>query len=295
MNPVPNFLYIGTSKAGSTWIFKVLSWHPQIWMYPGKNLGFFSTRYDKGVEWYLDHFPAEPAEKIVGEVSHSYLVSKDAARRIRKHLPSARMMVCLRDPVQRTFSDYLDGLKNGKLHGSFEEELERTPALVERSRYASHLARYLGLFERGQIHIGDFAELESEPASFASKLFEFLEVDPLELPPRLRDKVLPGGTPRSPAAASAAKRLSKLAARLGLRGLRGKVKTSRTLRNLLYRPFDEKSRPRISAATEQRLRELMTEEVQRLDMLAGTNFCRSWGYPEAGERAAAAASRKSGC
>src|SRR5437763_13600017 len=101
MSKTPNFLYIGTSKAGSTWIFKVLSWHPEIYMYPGKNLGYFSTRYDKGWDWYLKNFDPEPQHKLVGEVSHSYLVSEEAAARVHKHLPDAKLMVCLREPVQR--------------------------------------------------------------------------------------------------------------------------------------------------------------------------------------------------
>ena len=52
MRIVPDYLYIGTSKAGSTWLFRALKWHPQIYAYPGKNLGFFSTRFENGWDWY---------------------------------------------------------------------------------------------------------------------------------------------------------------------------------------------------------------------------------------------------
>ena len=160
MSGVPNFLYIGTSKAGSTWIFKALSWHPDIYMYGGKNLGFFSTRFDNGWEWYISNFDPELKHRIVGDVSHSYLVAEHAAERIQQYLPKAKMMVCLREPADRTFSDYLDGIKNGKVEGTFEEALERNPALVLRSRYAVHLARYLQRFDRDQIHIASFDQLK---------------------------------------------------------------------------------------------------------------------------------------
>ena len=273
MSGVPNFLYIGTSKAGSTWIFKVLSWHPDIYMYGGKNLGFFSTRFDNGWEWYISNFDPEPQHRIVGDVSHSYLVAEHAAERIQQCLPKAKMMACLREPTDRTFSDYLDGIKNGKVEGTFEEALERNPALILRSRYAIHLARYLERFNRDQIHIASFDQLKSNPVSFAADLFEFLEVQPLELPPKLRGKVLPGGTPRSRAVAMGAKRLSRWASRAGLASLRGKVKTSRTVRNLLYRPFEEQTRPRMSPSTETKLRQLFAEDVRRLDEIAGRNFC----------------------
>ena len=85
---------------------------------------------------------------------------------IREHLPNVKMIACLRDPVQRTFSDYLDRVKNGKMDGTFEEELERDPALINRSRYGTQLARYLELFDRAQFHIVSFDELVATPARF---------------------------------------------------------------------------------------------------------------------------------
>ena len=273
----PDFLYIGTSKAGSTWLFRVLSWHPQIFTYAGKNLGFFSTRFENGWDWYVANFDPSPEHKAVGEISHSYLVSPEAPAQIREHLPNVKMIACLRDPVQRTFSDYLDRVKNGKMDGTFEEELERDPALINRSRYGTQLARYLELFDRAQFHIVSFDELVATPADFAAGMFEFLGVDVLPLPDKLQRKVLPAGTPRSATVAKGAKALSALARRTGLNWLRGKVKTSPAIRNLLYRPFGDK-RPTMHAATEARLRALFTEEVELLDRVAGTSFAALWGY-----------------
>lgn len=279
MSGAPNFLYIGTSKAGSTWIFKALSWHPQVYMYSGKNLGYFSTRFEQGWDWYLSNFRPEPQHRVIGEVSHSYLVSEKAAERIHERLPDIKMMACLREPVERTFSDYLDGIKNGKLTGTFEEELERTPALTRRSRYATNIARYLDRFDRQQLHIASFDQLKADPASFAADLFAFLGVELLELPSRLRDKVLPAGTPRSRAVATTAKKVASFTGRVGLKGLRGRLKTSKWVRNMLYRPYQDEERPSMLPSTEARLRELFQDEVERLDQIAGTDFVRLWNYP----------------
>ena len=279
---VPNFLYIGTSKAGSTWIFKVLSWHPQIYMYPGKNLGFFSSHFENGYDWYRSRFEPEPNHRAIGEVSHRYLTKEEAPGRIRETLPDVKLLVCLREPVQRSFSDYLDGIKNGKMHGSFEEELERSPGLINKSRYGTHLGRYLDHFPRDQIHIACFEELRSAPDRFASRIFDFLGVESLAIPDSLRGKLLPAGTPRVRSLAMTAKKVSKLARRLGLVGLRGRIKTSPTVRNALYRPFNDQSRPTIAPEAEAYLRKLMTDEVQRLDAVAGTDFCDQWNYPRVG-------------
>lgn len=274
----PDFIYIGTSKAGSTWHFKVLSWHPEIYMYPGKDLGFFSGHYENGWQWYLSQFQPKPTERVVGEVSHTYLVHPAAPERIAEHLPDVKMLICLRDPVQRTFSDYLDGVKNGKFSGSFETELERNPGLIDRSRYGTQFQRYLQRFERSQFHIGCFDELATAPKQYAQRMYEFLGVDALKIPGELTRKVLPAGEARSAALAGTAKRLSRFARRTGLDAVRGRLKTSAFVRNMLYRPFDDSSRPKMERATEARLRNLFAEEVQLFDELAGTDLSARWNY-----------------
>jgi hypothetical protein len=278
MSFLPNFVYIGTSKAGSTWLFKVLSWHPQCHITASKGLYFFCSHYFRGWDWYRSHFQPAPDHRVVGEISHSYLFSTDACQRIHESLPGAKLMACLREPVERTFSDYLDGIKNGKLSGSFEDALQQAPSLINRSRYATHLAPYLDRFGHERIHIGCFHELATQPCLYAKRLFDFLGIDALELPPHLQGKVLPAGQPRILALALLAKQLSRFAKRVGLAGLRGKVKTSNALRFLLYRPFTDTTRPTMRPETQARLRETMADEVRRLDELLGTDFCRVWGY-----------------
>ena len=290
MSACPDFLYIGTSKAGSTWLFKLLSWHPQVYAYPGKNLGFFSTRFENGWEWYVGNFHPGAQHRVVGEVSHSYLVSKEAPERICELLPHAKMIVCLRDPVERTFSDYLDRKKNGLLTGTFEEELERSPALIDRSCYGTQLRRYLDVFDREQFHIVSFDELVGAPDRFAAGIFQFLGVDLLPIPEGIQRKILPAGTPRSAAIAKGAKALSKLARRAGLTSLRGRVKTSPIIRDILYRPYG-KSRPSIQPATRARLGDIFGDEVRQLDRVAGTNFAQLWNYSPAQRECDGALSR----
>lgn len=281
MSATPNFLYIGTSKAGSTWIFKVLSWHPQIYMFPGKDLGFFTSNFDNGWEWYRRNFRPRPEHQVIGEVAHSYMVSEAATDRIHSLMPDAKLMVCLREPVQRIFSQYLDGLKNGKMTGTLEEELERTPSLINRSRYGTHMARYLEKFPRENVHFASFDELVKTPELFARRMFEFLGVDTPELPAKLMEKVLPAGKPRVRSLAMAAKAVARAAEQVGLHGLRGKAKTSPAVRNILYKPFTKESRPEMPEDIRSWLRNILAEEVQLLDRVAGTDFCERWGYPTA--------------
>ena len=124
MSGLPNFLYIGTSKAGSTWLYDVLNHHPDVFMAPGKGLYFFSAHYERGLDWYGSHFAAAAGQRIRGEVSHGYLYDEKACERMAAMDPELKLMVCLREPVDRAFSEYLDGVKNGRVDGSFELQLE---------------------------------------------------------------------------------------------------------------------------------------------------------------------------
>ena len=278
MSRLPNFLYIGTSKAGSTWLYDVLNHHPDVHMARGKGLYFFSAHYDRGLGWYRAHFSGAGDERVVGEVSHTYLYAPRACGRIAATLPDVRLMVCLREPAERAFSEYLDLVKNGYVTGSFETQLERMPRLVEWGRYAKYLAPYLERFGLERLHVAVFDELAADPDAFARKVFEFLEVEPIALSIRQRERMQPAGEPRWRIVSQLAKRASHTAKVVGLRGLRGRVKTSRRVRTLLYRPYTPERKPAMQAATRERMRQYFGPEVERLDGLLGTGLCGLWGY-----------------
>src|SRR5437868_1940103 len=140
----PTFLFIGPDKSGSTWLSEILRQHPACFVPPLKDIYFFDRYYDRGLSWYLSQFDGAPASaRAVGELSHDYLFSTQAADRIRNDLSGVSLLVCLREPVERTFSHYLYMVRSGRTTESFEDALEHFPELVENSRYATHLRTYL--------------------------------------------------------------------------------------------------------------------------------------------------------
>lgn len=277
-HPVPNFLYIGTSKAGSTWLYDVVNRHPEIHMAPGKGLYFFSQHYERGLDWYTAHFAGGAGERIVGEVCHAYLYDPRAGKRIAEMSVDTRLMVCLREPVERAFSEYQDARKNGKLETSFEVAIQQDAELLERGRYAKYLSSFLEHFPRNQVHVALFDDLVEDPDAFAAGVFRFLGVEPLPLTQAQRSRMLPAGVPRSRQVATLAKRGAHLMHRLGLRGIRGRLKTSRRVRNALYRPLDDSERPTMDPDTQSRLRTAFESEVKQLDVLIGGNLSSRWGY-----------------
>jgi sulfotransferase family protein len=274
----PNFLYIGTSKAGSTWLFNALAIHPEVFLAPSKGLYYFDSHFDNGRDWYLAQFADAGVRPAIGEISHSYLSSPEAAPRIVELNPHMRLLACLREPVDRAFSDYLDLVKNGQFEGPFEAALEKVPRLLDRGRYASHLHRYLDCFPREQLHVGLFDDLRADAQRYADEVFAFLGVRRIDLPPAALKSRMPAGTPRSPTAAAAAKSASRLVKRLGLRRLRSQVKRSLVVRQALYRSYAD-DRPTVPPELAAELRERFTDEVQALDGILGMPVAQRWGYP----------------
>lgn len=274
----PDFLYIGTSKAGSTWLFSTLAVHPQVYLASDKGLYFFDHHYDRGQRWYRERFAMADGARLAGEISHSYLSSPDTPGRIREMNPRIRLLACLREPVDRAFSDYLDLVKNGQFDGPFETAIEEVPRLLDRGRYATHLRRYLDTFDRGQLQVQLFDDLRLDAQRYADEVFDFLGVERLALTVGARRPRMQAGLPRSTAVGAVAKAASQAAVHLGLRRLRGRVKRSTFVRNALYRPYTRADRPTVDPATRARLREDFASEVQALDELLGTPISTRWGY-----------------
>lgn len=277
----PNFLFIGPDKSGSTWLYEALKHHPQVFLPEVKELFFFDQFYDRGWSWYRRYFRnAGERHQIVAEICHDYLFSTLACERIAHDLPSVKLMVCLREPVQRAFSEYLYRCKVGDLACNFETALEEADDLIDHGRYAKHLGHYLEHFERDQILVAIFDDLAAGPQCFLDRLCDFLDLEHVCLPAELSKKVLPAAKSRLPRITKFARGIGWKVRRLGFPGAVGKLKESAFAHRLLYRPFGPNEKPEMSPRTREHLRETFAPEVQRLDDLLGANFCSRWGYPK---------------
>jgi hypothetical protein len=273
---VPDFLYIGTSKAGSTWLFNALSVHPDVWLASNKGLYYFDAHFDRGADWYRRQFEGADGP-AVGEFSHSYLSSPEAPERIAAFSPTMRLLVCLREPVDRAFSDYLDLVKNNGFTGSFPEAVEQHPRLLDRGRYATHLSRYLQHFPASQVHVGLFDDLRTGAQEYADEVYDFLGLEPIMLSEGDLRERMPAGRPRNATMVRLAKGASKGVASLGLRRWRSRIKRSTRVRSALYKPYRD-DKPRLDPAVGAELRRGFAEEVARLDELLDRPVSERWGY-----------------
>jgi hypothetical protein len=268
---LPDFLYIGPDKSGSTWLYEVLRTHPDCFVPPIKDIYFFDRYYDYGLGWYEQFFRDAPAGSLaVGELSHDYLFSPEAARRIARDLPGVRLLTFLRDPADRSFSQYLYMIRSGMTRGTFEEACRSFPEIIDNSRYFLHLESYLERFARSRIRILLFDDLVFDARSFAVQVLEFLGLQPRSDIDYVR-RVLPASRPRSFLAARLAKAGANVARHLGAPGLVGVVKGSR-LAGLIYAPYGVRERPSLDREDRRRLIEIFRPDVERLEELLGRDL-----------------------
>lgn len=122
---MPDFVIIGTQKGGTSSLFYYLNQHPSVKMSTPKEVHYYDINYKKGIAWYKAHFPFKWDKRLTGEASPYYIFHPHAPKRLKKDNPEAKIIMLLRDPVERAFSHYKMNKKNGTETLSFSEAVEK--------------------------------------------------------------------------------------------------------------------------------------------------------------------------
>lgn len=209
--PAPNFFIVGAVKAGTTSLHAYLKQHPQVFMSEMKEPHYFSSfelmpEFDnftpviRDSRAYQNLFVGSGGYRAVGEASPSYLCDAKAPERIRSAIPSAKIIISLRDPVQRAFSHYLMEYRQGRETRSFGEALEADRLrsekgwgvsfqYVELGLYAQQVERYLSVFGETKVLIILFEDLVRETPVVMRQVAEFLEIDHAAFPESTFERV----------------------------------------------------------------------------------------------------------
>ncbi|USQ80453.1 sulfotransferase [Ornithinimicrobium faecis] len=274
---LPNFLYIGPDKAGSTWLHEVLVNHPEIYLTPAKDLYYFDRYFGRGEEWYQRHFADVTDQRVVGEVCQDYLSCAESPARIATTLGRPKMMATLRDPVERAYSSYLYMRKHGEGPDSFSEALRTKPTLLDHGRYGTQLKRYADMFGRACLHVAVFDDLQENPQAFVDSVLEWLGVSPMVLPEEDLKSKLPASRARFVPAAWAVRQGANVVRALDGAQLVGRVKRSPRVQRLLYQPVPASDR-QISAEDATWIREQLRSDIEAAESLFSLNLMERWGW-----------------
>jgi len=194
----PDFLIAGAPRCGTTWLYKLLDCHPQVYMAkpltPEPKFFLVDEIYDQGMNYYSNTwFSDVPQGKICGEKSTNYMENAKVPSRIHKHLPDVRLIFILREPGSRAFSNFLWSRMNGLEDKDFsvaldlEEEREqrlekkkryaRPHAYFSRGLYAKLLYPWFELFPREQILCLRYEDILKNTEHLAKQLYCFLNIE----------------------------------------------------------------------------------------------------------------------
>ena len=266
---LPDFIVICPAKTGSRWIYECLREHPSIGMAKNaKGSRFFEKYYNRGIEWYKRFFEYSDNSLIKGEVDETYFACPEAPERMYRHIPDIKLITCLRNPIDRTFSAYLYFQRLGIMNESFETALDKyRNVLVLDSYYYDNLSNYLNYFSTDQILITMFADLKEDPEQFIEKICGFLGIDTTFKPSVLHTKVHEGGEPRSKLLNKIVITTSRLLRKLDMLGPFYKARNSKLVMKILFSRSFKEHYPSMSDSTRKRLQEEYRSQIRGLSDL----------------------------
>lgn len=294
--PLPDFLVIGAQKSASTFVQACLAEHPEVYVHPGEVPFFQSPDYERGSIEDLERLFEGRTERRLGMKRPSYLARPEVPDRIRRHLPDARLIAVLRDPVERAVSSYFHNVRYGfvprlpldegfrrLLDGDLAERHPRAREILEYGFYHRHLARYADYLEAGRFLVLLHDDVGADPRAAIREAYAFLGVDPGHAPGALDAR--PQASVYDPLRLAVLRAVHRLSfrydpeearlhardpgplARAAIRGLRA---VDRRLAR--HRPA---RRPRLGEPLEARLRALYRDDVERLETLLPRDL-RAW-------------------
>lgn len=300
---LPNFFVVGAAKSGTTSLYEYMKMHPQIYMAPIKETHHFSTDIDnskfrpnyarslnkdlskflesdmrEGIfhafvkEWdqYKQLFKHVKDEKAVGEITNSYLYSAEAAKNIFKQFPDAKIIMMLRNPVDRAFSHYLMDLRIGYETEDFmtalRKDMARNPKgwgisnlYVEIGMYAEQVKRFMDVFPERQLRIYIFDDFKKDPGAVVKDMFSFLGVDP-DVPIDYSQKFNPSFIPKN-------KIIGKLNTQKKVKDWLKSVLPKSVKSKFKKTFYTDKDLPKISAEERRFLADIFHEDVRQLGRL----------------------------
>ena len=207
LRTLPDFIIIGVGRAGTTALYSYLIQHQSI--HPALNdddklasdIHFFEYMISDDIQWYRSHFPISSSKQITGEFTSTYVYHPDVPKRIFNLLPKIKLIVILRNPIDKAYSTYYQQFRYGECSTTFEETidaefhrinlLQNSPELdsynpdfsnsiahniIRHGIYADYLKNWLDIFSKEQILVLNADDLKKSTKKTLEHVFNFLDV-----------------------------------------------------------------------------------------------------------------------
>lgn len=292
LNRKPDFFVVGAAKSGTTALWKYFQQHPNIFVTEDiayKELGYYTNQYGiKNKYDYLKFFSNAKENQMIGEVCHAYLTSVESANWIKKEAPNAKIIIMLRNPMERGYSlynwmtmhgyEYLSSYKKALkreveiLNGSFNKkklphEFIQNYLYLSSGLYFNQVERYINEFGESNVKIVEYADFKFNQNKILLEIFDFLKVGSFDV--ILNDKVNVSSTLLSVKVQFFLRRilLSKYAKNKCINKIFNKM--------LKFNRIN-RSPAKLDITTWHRISIYYKNDVKLLSNLCSINFCKKW-------------------
>ena len=198
---LPNFIIIGTVRSGSTSLYYNICEHPSVLEAAYDEIGYFDSNYHLGQNWYRSMFPTQKMMdkiredtrySITGEDTPFYFWKQEVAERIFSDIPETKIIIILRNPVDRAYSNYKLAVRENNEKLTFEEAIEeeieflsknsfletvnRFRSYLTKGMYVNQIKPWLDIFPRNQFHILSTEQMKNKPHETLNQVFKFLSI-----------------------------------------------------------------------------------------------------------------------
>lgn len=187
---LPNLVIIGAQKSASTFVHACLSEHPDVYIPSSETPFFESPDYEQYSIASLERLFDGKEKKILGIKRPSYLGKQEVPGRLEEHLPDAKLIVVLRNPVERAVSAYFHNINLGFLpvlgieegfkklmDDKFRIKYKRSSEVIEFGMYYKYLIQYKYAFERGNILVLLYEDIRDYKIETYQKICHFLGIN----------------------------------------------------------------------------------------------------------------------
>lgn len=201
MKTLPTYLIIGCPNSATTTLYRCLTQHPKIQSAKREELHFFDNDriFCKGIKYYASLFMPCNEKEIIGEATSTYIYSNTALERIKLHLPEVKLIIVIRNPIARIYSQFYRYLRKCTLKAEtpisnnlieFIKTKQNKPetkgkkignSFLGRSVYIYHLNKWIKAFSEKQVKIICFEEFIENPQQTANEIFKFLKLPKTEI------------------------------------------------------------------------------------------------------------------
>lgn len=200
-----DFIGVGAPKCGTTWLAKMLDSHPDVCLSSKKETNYFlqyrpfyvresksfkDLQLQKNQRQYSDFFKHCQLSQIKGEFSTYYLYDEDAPKLLYENFPQAKILIILRNPIEKFISQLTFAKAQGYLNKvNYEMIIREREEFIAEGYYMQHIEHWLRYYPREQVWIGLYDDICSQPQALLQEVYDFLGVNKNHIPENLDKKI----------------------------------------------------------------------------------------------------------